>query len=436
MEDLFREFKACTAAEWKSRIEKDLKGEDYSSLIWRNDNGFDVQPFYNAEHLSQDYTPAFQHTDWEIGVRSENKAMAEDLNKYFLERLKAGATSITCNIGDNDPAVLLKDIELNFIRSVFFVGETNSQKLIKYLQEKYPGGINCCIFPDRFETTADLDLVKSISVGTSTMPGTSTLCIDALKFHNLNCTASYEIAVIFSMLVEVLENLGGHEIPITPIAIRCGVNSDYFIQIAKLRAIRRLWEIFKNEYKITNDIYILVETSVTNKSISDSYNNLLRTTVEAMAAVAGGCNELVVLPFDHLFPVNRVLSERMAVNQQLILKDESYLDKMADIGCGSFYIETITDNIAKKALEIFKEFEKKGGYFSCLKNGIFQNDISAQNAKPQEKINNGQQIVVGINKFRNEKEKIDISGLERHYDQFNNPVLNYELEHFFKLKNA
>jgi methylmalonyl-CoA mutase len=125
----------------------------------------------------------------------------------------------------------------------------------------------------------------------------------------------------------------------------------------------------------------------------------------------------------------------MAINQQLILKDESYLDKMADISCGSYYIESITDAIAKKALETFKRFEKEGGYFKCIEKNIFSNEIKSQASQRNELFKTGKQLAIGVNKFKNEKETISVPKQkldELNHLTINNAVLNFELENFFK----
>ena len=254
--------------------------------------------------------------------------------------------------------------------------------------------------------------------------------------HNQNCLAYYEIALIFSALVEQLEFLSKKDkISTSKIVIKTGVNSDYFIQIAKLRAIRRLWNNLKIVYNCNNDIHLIVETTLTNKSISDSYNNLIRSTIESMAAIAGGCNELIVSEFDSLNPTDKILSERLAVNQQLILKDESYFDKIADVSCGSYYIESITDAIASKALETFKRFENEGGYFKCIEKSIFFNEINIQAKHQQDKINNQEEVSVGVNRFKNELENLEFSqnqieSLSNLY--INNPGLNFELNNYLK----
>lgn len=437
MQKLFTEFKPSTAADWKARVIKDLKGEPYESLIWHNENGFDIQPFYTSEDSKNTYEPAFTHASWDICVSGKSRD-SKELNAQFLKQLNAGASSISLDCSNVDFSIVLKDIQLNFIQSTFFVDLNSALELKKYLENNYDlNQIQCSVFPQSFSNTGDLEKWTKIVSLFKLFKGIKTLSVNALPFHNQNCLAYYEVALIFSQLTEYLQFYGDKkgDFPTSNIVIKTGVSSDYFIQIAKLRAIRRLWNVLKSDFSVTNNLHLIVETGLTNKSISDSYNNLLRTTVEAMAAVSGGCNELLITDFDVLFKSNPELSERMAINQQLILKEESYFDKMADVACGSFYIEHITDTIAAKALETFKGFEKEGGYFKCLEKNVFSESIAAQAKSKKDLVENKKQIAIGVNKYKNEKEQINLSAA--HLEELkklpiNNPVLSFELENYFK----
>jgi methylmalonyl-CoA mutase len=431
MQKLFPEFPATSATDWKDQLTKDLKGEPYEDLIWKNENGFSIQPFYTKEDLKQNYEPAFTHANWEICVHKENIS-SKEINEQLTADLNRGASSISVNCKDVDLSVALKGIQLNYIQSIFIVDETTATELKKYLEQTYNlNDLNFSLITENFKNEADLKSWNKVISLFETYKNIKTISVDALAFHNQNCLAYYEVAIILSALNEYLQS----EIrSSTPFVIKTGVNSDYFLQIAKLRAIRRLWTILRTEYNLKNDLHLIVETTLTNKSVSDKYTNLLRTTVEAMSAVAGGCNELIVTEFDTLFTENKKLSSRMAINQQLILKDESYLDKMADIGCGSYYIESITDAIAAKALETFKHFEKEGGYFKCIEKNIFSNEIKIQSDQRNELYKTSKQLAIGVNKFRNEKEKITLSKQkleELKHLPLNNAVLNFELENFF-----
>ncbi len=431
MQKLFSEFPSTTAGDWKNQLIKDLKGESFENLIWENENGFSVQPFYTQEDLKQTYEPAFTHADWEICVHKENLS-SKEINAELLKDLDRGASSISVNCKDVDFEIALKGIQLNYIQSTFSVDETTSRSLKTYLEKQYKlNELNCSLIPVSLKNQVELDNWNKVISLFENYKNIKTVSVNVLDFHNQNCLAYYEAAIILSALNEYLQ---ANKLPESNFVIKAGANSDYFIQIAKLRAVRRLWKLLKTEYNLKNGLHVIVETSLNNKSVSDKYNNLLRTTVEAMAAVAGGCNELIVNEFDVLFSENEKLSSRMAINQQLILKDESYLNKMADISCGSYYIESITDAIATKALEAFKRFEKEGGYFKCIEKSVFSSEIKLQAEKRNELFKNGKQLAIGVNKFKNEKEKIAVT--KQQVDDLkqlpiNNVVLNFELDNFF-----
>ena len=432
MQNLFSEFKPSTAAEWKAQIIKDLKGETFESLEWQNENDFTIKPFYTHEDLAQAYQPAFTHADWDICVKT-NETDSKLINLQLLNDLNRGATSISVDCQNINFEVALKNIQLNYIAATFYIHPKDIEWLTNYLSKNYKlNDLNITLFPKRLDTQKDLNYWQSVISIFSSYKNIKAISVNNLYYHNQNCFSYYEVALIFSQLNEFLNNKA---ITTTAnIAIKTGVSTDYFIQIAKLRAIRRLWEILKKEYELTNNLYIIVETSLTNKSISDSYNNLVRTSVESMAAIAGGCNELIVNSFDTLFTQNKNLGARMAINQQLILKEESYLNKMADVSCGSYYIESITDAIAEKALQTFKQFEEQGGYFKCLENKLFETEIAKQAQQKADTINTQLQTVIGVNKYKNESEKINLStDIKTQLQQLaiNNPVLNFELQNTF-----
>ncbi|MDP3555769.1 MAG: methylmalonyl-CoA mutase family protein [Bacteroidota bacterium] len=434
MQKLFTDFAPTTAADWKNQLIKDLKGEPYENLVWKNENGFDIQPFYTAESLTKNYEPAFTHSDWDVCSHEKNNN-SKELNAQLLQDLNRGASSISINAEEIDFEIALKDIQLNFIQSTYYLNEANANALKIYLEKHYNlKDLNIALFSKNLSSQTDLDNWQKVVYSFKDFKNIKTNSANILPFHNQNCLAYYEVAIALSLLNEYLQTFKPEKEQ-TKFVIKTGVNSDYFIQISKLRAIHRCWKVLREEYNLNTDLHLIIETSLTNKSISDKYNNLLRTTVEAMAAIAGGCNELIVTEFDVLFPENEKLSSRMAINQQLILKDESYLNSMADISCGSYYIESITDAIAIKAIETFKRFEKEGGYFKCLEKNIFSQEIDIQSKHRNELFKEGKQLAIGVNKFKNEKENITISKEkieELKHLPINNAILNFELENFFK----
>ena len=436
MQKLFSEFSPSSISDWKNKFLNDIKESTFESYIWQNENGFDIEPFYNSESLSHTYLPAFTHSNWDVCVNSSSSD-SKTLNSELLNQLARGANSISINCSNINLIQALDGILLNYIQSTFYIDNQSANPLFNYLSDHYNlNELNISILPILFNNENDLKNWANNKSLFNGFDGIKTIGVNLYLSHNQNCLAYYEIALIFSALVEQLEFLSKKDkISNSKIVIKTGVNSDYFIQIAKLRAIRRLWNNLKIVYNCNNDIHLIVETTLTNKSISDSYNNLIRSTIESMAAIAGGCNELIVSEFDTLNPTDKILSERLAVNQQLILKDESYFDKIADVSCGSFYIESITDAIASKALETFKRFENEGGYFKCIEKSIFFNEINIQAKHQQDKINNQEEVSVGVNRFKNELENLEFS--QNQIESLsnlciNNPSLNFELNNYLK----
>ncbi len=436
MQKLFSEFSSSSISDWKNKFLNDIKESTFESYIWQNENGFDIEPFYNSESLSHSYLPAFTHSNWDVCVNSSSSD-SKTLNSELLNQLARGANSISINCSNINLIQALDGILLNYIQSTFYIDNQSASSLFNYLSDHYNlNELNISILPIIFNNENDLKNWSNNKSLFNGFDGIKTIGVNLYLIHNQNCLAYYEIALIFSALVEQLEFISKKEqISNSKIVIKTGVNSDYFIQIAKLRAIRRLWNNLKIVYNCNNDIHLIVETTLTNKSISDSYNNLIRSTIESMAAIAGGCNELIVSEFDSLNPTDKILSERLAVNQQLILKDESYFDKIADVSCGSFYLESITDAIASKALETFKRFENEGGYFKCIEKSIFFNEINIQAKHQQDKINNQEEVSVGVNRFKNELENLEFS--QNQIESLsnlciNNPGLNFELNNYLK----
>ena len=200
------------------------------------------------------------------------------------------------------------------------------------------------------------------------------------------------------------------------------IGPDFFTEIAKLRAFRKLIALLQESYQTKFPLHIHAQTAQLDKSVMDIYNNMLRTTTEAMSAVIGGADSLSVLPYNEGFSEVNEFAARIARNQQLILKDESYLNKVSDISSGSYYIESITEQLAQKAWDQFKSIEAKGGFIACLKNNFIQTLISEGTSTLIHELKEGKLVLVGVNKFQNKSEKIT-SVPEAHSGKSANPEI-------------
>ena len=236
-------------------------------------------------------------------------------------------------------------------------------------------------------------------------PSFKTIGIDASLYQNAGATQSFELACALAhaheYLVKISENNKATD---STFRFTLAIGSDFFGEIAKLRALRKLWAIISKEYAVNPELHLHGETSFLNKSSLDAYTNMLRTSTEGMSAVIGGCNSLTIHPFNESFENTSAFSERMARNQQLIFKEESYLHQTSDMGAGSYYIETLTNQLAEKAWDAFKQIEEKGGFIACLKSNYIQNTIQEQAGQLIDQFKETQLVLVGVNKFQNPKE--------------------------------
>lgn len=420
MEDLFKEFSPSTAENWKQQIIKDLKGADYEKLVWNNPNSFDIKPFYTSEDVKEKAQPLFSHAGWdiceEIGVENENQANAD-----ALKALQVGASGLCFRLHKKVNAKeLLKDISLEHIYTQFDIS-FDALGLLDDLKNEY-GKINphdqqqkCFINLDpvylfshygewhenREKDLAVLKRLKHIPVY-------------AAHYHNAGANAVSELAFTIAHLNEYLNALlpssegsgVGSPSQEGSIHITLATGSSFFTELAKLRALRKLISLLASSYNIKLQLHIHCVTSSLNLAAADAYNNMLRTTTGGMSAVIGGCNSLSISPYNKSFEKPSDFSRRIARNQQIIFREESYLGKVADMGAGSYYIEHLTDELASKAWEEFKEIEKKGGFIDSLLKGEIQNTIKQQADELIRRFREEQLVLVGVNKFQNKSESL------------------------------
>jgi methylmalonyl-CoA mutase len=184
------------------------------------------------------------------------------------------------------------------------------------------------------------------------------------------------------------------------------VGTNYFFEIAKLRALRILWQSLASEYGITSECQIYTTPTKRNKTLYDYNTNLLRTTTECMSAILGGANTINNLAYDAIYHKNNEFGSRISRNQLLVLKHESYFNKVNNPADGAYYIESLTQQLAEKGLELFKDIEANGGFLKQLKEGIIQKKIKESAEREQTQFNNGEIVLLGTNKHPNPNDKM------------------------------
>jgi methylmalonyl-CoA mutase len=194
--------------------------------------------------------------------------------------------------------------------------------------------------------------------------------------------------------------------PSFKVIFKVSTGSNYFFEIAKLRALRLLWKTLALEYEITTDCHIIATPTKRNKTIYDYNTNLLRTTTECMSAILGGANTICNLPYDAIYHKDNEFGERISRNQLLVLKHESHFNKVNNPADGTYYIESLTQQMVEKSLILFKSIEVNGGFLKQLKENTIQRKIKESAIKEQELFNNREEVLLGSNKFPNPIDKM------------------------------
>ena len=441
-DNLFSEFPPVSVQEWKEKIIKDLKGGDYDKkLVWRTSEGFNVQPFYVKADISglkhiHTYPASFPYlrgknldgNRWLTNERIEVDNVAGASAKA-REVLQKGTQSITFVINDNDTPTFefLKklfegiDIEktpINLETSLPEEALDNWQKLTPSPKGSlFFDPLNHLARTGNFYLGKDEDLerVFLLMKKTESLTELQTLTVDAALFDNSGANIVTSMAFALSQAVFYTDYLTEKGIsPATvfsKIKFLFGISSSYFMEIAKFRALRYLWAKIAESYGITEKgaaMKIHAVNSVWNKTLYDPYVNMLRTTTETMSAIIGGADEITTLPFDTVYKLRPGMAERIARNQQLILKNESYLDKVVDIAAGSYYIETLTKKLIDKAWELFLKTEEQGGYLQSLEKGDIQQQIKGEARKKETEIATRKRNILGVNQFPNTSEHLNV----------------------------
>lgn len=349
------EFDEITFEQWKAQIITDLKGKtDYETLVWNTEEEIAVQPFYMQNALENNLSSSFNlqknKPNWEIKEQilvSENNA-----NEEALAALKGGCNSLVF-VGEITTLGalqnLLKDIQLDIIQLSFYnnVPLKTAELVTQLSQNTSSSNIKANFYGSVLDD--ETIILSKLAVAEKTV----------LIKANPTLTIAEQLAACFTEMVSAVDKLTENGIAVkdalSKIAFHFSIQNNYFFEIAKLRAARICWELITNHYQVNADeIYITAETTLSPQPEIDAHNNTLAATTQAMSAIIGGCNGLIVLPYNSLNKKPTAFSMRIARNIQLILKEEVFLDKVIDPSKGAYYIETLTDKFVEKTLEIFK----------------------------------------------------------------------------------
>lgn len=408
---LFNDFKSVSSKEWKQKIQVDLKGADYNdALIWQTNEGIDVKPFYHADEFSNDFNTISNPEAWTISQsifvhdtqlsnKKANDAIARGAEsiKFVIQNSSVSLEELLLNI-DLDKTVLF--FEMQFLNSDFSKNITNlKSKAGVFIVSDIIGNLSR-------SGNWYINLKEDHTLFDSIVNETKTFSVDVSLYQNAGASMVQQLAYALAHANEYLNHFKNTSIKINEVIFNISVGTNYFFEIAKIRALRLLFNTLISEYNIKTICHIVATPTKRNKTIYDYNTNMLRTTTECMSAILGGANTICNLAYDGIYHKDNEFGERIARNQLLVLKHESYFDLVNNVSEGSYYIESLTNQLAEKALVIFKDIEVQGGFLSQLKAGTIQRKIQESAQKEQEQFDNGDLVLLGTNKHPNTNDRM------------------------------
>ncbi len=445
-EKLFTEFTAPTTQEWLDKIEVDLKGADFQKrLVWRTNEGFNVQPFYRREDLKDlkavDSLPG--EFPFVRGNKKDNNLwfvrqdiMVEDAkaaNAKALDILNKGVDSLGFQIAGEDVSadfiatlldgILPQYVELNFKTCQRHCVELATVLVDYFKQKNYPlaelkGSIDfdpiSRMMQKGKDTTPVLQFAKPLVEALKELPGYKCIAVNSSQLNNAGAYIYQELGYALAWGAEYLNLATEAGIDAAEAAKRIkfnmGVSENYFMEIAKFRAARLLWAQIVKQYGAADEackMHVCAYTSEYNQTLFDSYVNLLRSQTETMSAALANVDSIVVTPFDKPYEQPSEFAERIARNQQLLLKEEAHFDKLVDVAGGSYTIEHLTDAIAQEGWKLFLAVEEAGGFLAEAQKGNIVNAVNASNDKRHADAAKRKEFMLGTNQFPNFTEKSD-----------------------------
>ena len=439
-EKLFSEFAPVSTEEWMAKITADLKGVPFEKkLVWKTGEGFNVNPFYRAEDIEGLKTteslpgefPYVRGTkkdnDWKVRQNIE-VCCFKGANEKALDLLTKGVTSLGFiikgdEVNEENIATLLEGICPASVELNFNTCNCKAEKLIGILAdyfkgkgvdaEKCYGSVNYDAFKKPLvkgkENSEWVEGAAAVLKAGQALPNYRVLAVNAFLFNNAGAYISQELGYALAWGNELMAKLTEAGFTADEVAkkikFNLGISSNYFMEIAKFRAARWLWAEIVAAYKPACEcackMVAHAQTSEWNMTVYDAHVNLLRSQTEAMSAALAGVDSITVRPFDKICQTPDDFSERIARNQQLLLKEECHLDKVVDPSAGSYYVEVLTNSLADVAWKLFLEVEEKGGFSVAVNAGEIQNAVNASNVARKKAVATRREILLGSNQYPN-----------------------------------
>lgn len=420
--NLFSEFEAVSSKQWRQQIQYELKGADYNeTLVWESPEGIKVKPFYHNDETEVNLNAIVPKKSFAI-VQNIFVHDVQKSNARAIETLQRGAESIRFTLENDAISIdeLMQNLPLENVNYYFnlpFLSFKFSNKINEFASKNKANifiqndPIGQLVKDGNWFDNLEKDFEKLNIIAKNSHPlegcptggAASFLTISSGIYQNAGANIVQQLAYTLAQANEYFNRIPAIN---QPTIIEVTVGTNYFFEIAKLRALRFLFNTLASEYNHNFDCHIIATPTKRNKTLYDYNVNMLRTTSECMSAILGGADAVANLPYDAIYHKDNEFGDRISRNQLLVLKHESYFDKVDNPADGAYYIETLTEQLAEKALELFKDIEKNGGLISQLIDGTIQRKINESSQKEQELFDSGKEVLLGTNKYPNKNDQM------------------------------
>ena len=383
-EKLFSQFPPVSYDTWRAKVDADLKGVPFDKkLVWRTNEGFQVQPMYQRADIENLKTLDSNPGEYPYvrGTRCDNHWL---VRQQIIADTPAEANAMAEVLRDKGATEVFRgSVDYNPLKPAF----------------RHGAEIN---------TVNVAETAKALLAEAAAIPGLKLLAVNSEMFNNAGAYIYQELGYALAWGAQWMTLLTDAGVDASEVARRVkfnmGISSNYFMELAKFRAARMMWAQVARQYGADEEACKMnchAVTSRFNQTLFDAHVNLLRSQTEAMSAALAGVDSITVTPFDAPYQTPDEFSQRIARNQQLLLKEESHLDKVADPAGGSYYVETLTVSLAQEAWKLFMEVDAQGGFFPAVNAGKIQEAVNASCRKRHDDMARRKEVLLGTNQFPN-----------------------------------
>lgn len=459
---------------WAASAKKAMKGKDPNDLTWQTPEGIPVKPLYTSKDRACDagkpvelpgeypytrgpYPTMYTQRPWTIRQYA-GFSTVEESNKFYRDNIKAGQQGLSVAFDlathrgyDSDNPRVFGDVgmagvavdSIEDMKRLFegipldkmSVSMTMNGAVIPIMAMFIAGAEETGVKKEQLAGTIQNDILKEFMVRNTyiyppepsmriigdifaytakNMPKFNSISISGYHMQEAGADAVLEMAFTIADGLQYCQTGLDAGLTIDQFAPRLsffwGISMNFYMEIAKMRAARRLWaDLVKQRFNPKNPRSLMLrthsQTSGWSLTEQDPYNNVIRTTIEAMASVFGGTQSLHTNSFDEALGLPTPFSARIARNTQIVIQEESGICRVADPWGGSYMMESLTDEIYAKAKQVIDEVDALGGMAKAVESGMPKLRIEEAAAKKQARIDSGKEVIVGVNKYRLEKEQ-------------------------------